>query len=154
MSKCRFVDICRCRHIPCIPLPSHPYSHLLNYLMKAAGKVHLSNQVFCTDLKYEYLEELKTQIVTEIDAYFEKHFGKWFRKNSHFLEADYATRREYEVTRATLERQVSQTNAIFMIADKSERYCRDMEREFQDLREKFNCKADLQAVIDVEAELK
>lgn len=37
-----------------------------------------------------------------------------------------------------------------MIADKCERYCREIEKEFQDLKESFNEKADLTALFKLE----
>ena len=83
-----------------------------------------------------------------------KHFDKLLRKHIHVLEGDYALRREHEVTRTILDRQVSQTNSIFIIVDKCERNCRDIEKQFYDLKETFNTKADVQALIDVEWDLK
>ena len=75
-------------------------------------------------------------------------------KNVKYLEGELTPKREYDLTKQLLERQVSQTNSIFMIADKCERYCRDVEKDFGNLKELFKTKADVQELIQVEENLK
>jgi hypothetical protein len=97
---------------------------------------------------------MQKQVNGLIEKYFQSNFGKFMIRNSKLLEAELVPRREYEVTKATLERQVSQTNSIFMIVDKCERYCRDMEKEFQNLMDSFNSKAGVHEIIRLETGMK
>ena len=67
------------------------------------------------------------------------------------IEIDFATKTEFNMARGLLDRQVSQANAVFMIADKCENYCREIEKQFQDLQEQFATKPDMQTLLKVES---
>jgi hypothetical protein len=77
---------------------------------------------------------LVKQVNEQIEKYFQNNFTRFLIKNSKLMEGELVPRREFEVTKATVEKQVSQTNSIFMIADKCERFCREIEREFDGLK--------------------
>ena len=69
----------------------------------------------------------------------ENNFLKLYKNMASTIEIDFTTKAEFNLAKGLLDRQVSQANSVFMIADKCENYCRDIEKQFQDIREQFAC---------------